>query len=102
MVEKQNFSRRGMDRIVRGVIITLLVALIIQAIGGLIYAGRLDERVSNIEKHIDITMNQESRILTNSIAIMNLSNQHKSIIFSLKEIKRFQRKLELKIERTHP
>lgn len=102
MAEKQNFSRRGMDRIVRGAIITLLVALVIQAIGGLIYAGRLDERVAFIERHVNLTLNQDSRILTNSIAIINLSNQHESIMKSLIEIKRFQRKLELKIERTHP
>jgi len=102
MAEKQTFTRRSMDRLTRSVIGGLLTGLIIQSVAGLIYAGRLDERVSNIEKHIDSTLNQENRILTNSIAIMNLSGQHELILNSLKDIKKLQRRFEIKIGRSHP
>lgn len=91
--------RRGMDRTVRVILTSLTLMLVGQGAGALLYAGRLDERVKYIERHIKKTNEQESRIIRNELKLEQNSKDDQKILKLLNDIDTRQRKIELKIER---
>lgn len=87
-------DRRGLNKIILGFLASLGVAVILQIVAGLIYAGRLDERVSNIEKSVIQKSELANKVLTNSLIIEKIADTQNTIMNR-------QREMELKMAREH-
>jgi len=95
----RRIRRRLADRIYAKVIAGVAIGFVVQAVGGLIYAGRSLERIEKIEEHIKETTPQELRILTNTLSINHERRNQKKISDALARIENRQRKIEIRISR---
>lgn len=87
-------ERRGMNKIILGFLASLGVAILLQIIFGLIYAGRLDERVANIKEVTNQRNDLAGRVLTNSLIIEKIAETQNTIMDR-------QRQMELKMARSN-
>ena len=90
--------RRKMDSVYRGGIITLIIAFLLQGVGVLIYAGRLDQRVIHLEETVYQTSDYDARIINNTLQSgLNKDTLNKMMLL-LEKINERQRSIELKLE----
>ncbi len=95
----ENNSRRKIDRVYIGGLITLFIAFLTQGIGVLLYAGRLDQRVIYMEEKTTEISEMDMRIINNTLRSTANKENSTKIIKLLEKIDNRQRNIELKVER---
>ena len=91
--------RRKMDKVYIAGFISMFIAFLLQGVGVLIYAGRLDQRVIYMEKSADEVSEYDARIINNTLRSTANEQGQQKIVTLLERIDNRQRSIELKVER---
>lgn len=89
-----NSDRRSMNKIILGGFISDCCP----SCRGLVYAGRLDERVSNIEKITNQSSDLTEKVIINTVSIERITQSQRRVIETLDKINDRQRRIEIKLE----